>query len=77
MFIGFTVVAIALWSFFGRKFRALSIAQESAPKNSTKIYWTVFKWSAAFLLVYALTQMSTIPWPVSYTHLDVYKRQNP
>lgn len=62
MFVGFTVVTIALWSFFGRKFRALSIAQESAPKNSTKIYWTVFKWSAGFLFVYALTQMSTTPW---------------
>jgi hypothetical protein len=62
MFIGFTVIAIGLWSFFGRKFRAISIAQESAPKNSTKLYWTMFKWSAAFLFVYALTQMSTAPW---------------
>lgn len=62
MFIGFTLVTIGLWAFFGRKFRALSIAQESAPKNSTKIYWTMFKWSAGFLLVYALTQMSTTPW---------------
>jgi hypothetical protein len=62
MFVGFTVVTIALWSFFGRKFRALSIKQESAPKNSTKIYWNMVKWSAGFLLVYALTQMSTTPW---------------
>jgi len=62
MFIGFTVVTIGLWAYFGRKFRAISIAQESAPKNSTKLYWTMFKWSAAFLFVYALTQMSTTPW---------------
>jgi hypothetical protein len=62
MFIGFTVVTIALWSFFGRKFRALSIKQETAPRNSTKIYWNTVKWSAGFLLVYALTQMSTTPW---------------
>jgi len=62
MFAGFTIVTITLWSFFGRKFRSLSIAQESAPKNSTKIYWTMVKWSAGFLLVYALTQMSTTPW---------------
>jgi hypothetical protein len=62
MFAGFTIVTIALWSFFGHKFRALSIAQESAPKNSTKIYWNMVKWSAGFLLVYALTQMSTTPW---------------
>lgn len=62
MFAGFTIVTIGLWAFFGRKFRALSLAQEKAPKNSTKIYWTMVKWSAGFLLVYALTQMSTTPW---------------
>lgn len=62
MFIGFTILSIALWSFFGRKFRKLSIDQETAPKNSTKIYWNMVKWSAGFLLVYALTQMSTTPW---------------
>src|SRR5690606_37234384 len=62
MFAGFTIVTIALWSFFGRKLRALSLAQEKAPKNSTKIYWNAVKWSAGFLLVYALTQMSTTPW---------------
>lgn len=62
MFAGFTIVTILLWSFFGRKFRSLSLAQENAPKNSTKIYWTMVKWSAGFLLVYALTQMSTTPW---------------
>jgi len=62
MFAGFTIVTIGLWAFFGRKFRAMSLAQESAPKNSTKIYWNTVKWSAAFLLVYALTQMSTTPW---------------
>lgn len=62
MFAGFTIVTIALWSYFGIKFRSLSLAQEKAPKNSTKIYWTMFKWSAGFLFVYALTQMSTTPW---------------
>jgi len=62
MFAGFTIATITLWSFFGRKFRSLSIAQESASKNSTRIYWTMVKWSAGFLLVYALTQMSTTPW---------------
>ncbi len=62
MFVGFTLVTLALWSFFGRKFRAMSIAQESAPKNDTKIYWKVFRLSGLFLLVYALSQMSTSPW---------------
>jgi hypothetical protein len=62
MFAAFTIITIALWGFFGRKFRAMSIAQESAPKNDTKIYWKVFRLSGVFLLVYALTQMSTTPW---------------
>lgn len=62
MFAGFTIVTIGLWAFFGRKFRSISIKQESAPKNSTKLYWTMVKWSGMFLLVYALTQMSTTPW---------------
>ncbi len=62
MFVGFSLVAVGLWSFFGMKFRAMSIAQESAPKNDTKIYWKMFRLSGVFLFVYALTQMSTIPW---------------
>jgi len=62
MFIAFSLVAVGLWSFFGMKFRNMSLAQEKAPKNDTKIYWKVFRLSGVFLLVYALTQMSTIPW---------------
>lgn len=62
MVIGFTVVTVVLWGFFGRKFRALSIAQESAPKNSTKGYFKFMVWAALFLVVFALTMMSTTPW---------------
>lgn len=62
MFIIFSLIAVGLWSFFGMKFRNMSLAQEKAPKNETKIYWKVFRLSGLFLLVYALTQMSTIPW---------------
>lgn len=62
MFVGFTLITVALWAFFGHKFRALSIAQESAPKNSAKIHWTAVRWGGGFLVVYALTQMSTTPW---------------
>jgi hypothetical protein len=62
MFVCFTLITVGLWSFFGKKFRDMSIAQEKAPKNDTKIYWKVFRLSGLFLLVYALTQMSTIPW---------------
>lgn len=62
MFVGFTVVTIALWSFFGRKFRSISLDMEKAPRNSTKLYYKMMVWAAGFLLVYGLTQMSTSPW---------------
>ncbi len=62
MYVAFTLIFLGLWSWFGRKFRALSLAQEKAPVNDTKIYWTVFRLSAVFLFVYALSQMSTTPW---------------
>jgi hypothetical protein len=62
MFVAFTLITIGLWSFFGRKFRSMSLAQENAPKNDPKIYWKVFRMGGVFLLVYALTQMSTAPW---------------
>lgn len=62
MFAGFTIVTIALWSYFGRKFRAMSLAQEKAPRHSTKIYWRMVTISALFMVVFALTQMSTTPW---------------
>jgi hypothetical protein len=62
MFAGFSIVTVALWSWFGRKFRSMSIAQETAPKNSTKLYWKMVALSGAFLFVYALTMMSTTPW---------------
>ncbi len=62
MFTLFTLVTIGLWAFFGRKFRAISLAQDAAPRNSTKIYWKNITLAGLFLLVYALTQMSTAPW---------------
>src|SRR5690606_28516274 len=62
LFAAFSVAAVGLWSFFGLKFRSMSIKEESAPKNSTKIYWGVVALSGAFLFVYALAMMSTIPW---------------
>src|SRR5690606_3612786 len=62
MFVGFSVVTVGLWSWFGMKFRQNSLAMESAPKNSTKLYWRMVALSGAFLFVYALTMMSTTPW---------------
>ncbi|WP_118974413.1 quinol:cytochrome C oxidoreductase [Taibaiella koreensis] len=62
MFAGFSIVTIGLWSWFGIKFRAMSLAEDIAPRNSTKIYWKMVAMSGAFLFVYALTMMSTTPW---------------
>jgi len=62
MFVGFTIVTILLWSYFGQKFRAMSLAQENAPVNSSKIYWKMTVYAGMFLFIYALTQMSTTPW---------------
>jgi hypothetical protein len=62
MFGCFTVIAIGLWSFFGFKFRSMSLQQDNAPRNSTKIYWRNITFSGLFLIVYGLTQMSMSPW---------------
>lgn len=62
VYVGFSVVTVAVWSWFGIRFRKMSIAQETAPKNSTKIYWKMVALSGAFLFFYALTMMSTTPW---------------
>lgn len=61
-FVVFTIITVGLWSYFGIRFRNMSVAQDSAPRNSTKIYWKNVTWSGLFLLVYALTQMSIEPW---------------
>lgn len=57
-----TVVVLALWSWFGIKIRELSVRQDSEPKGSTKTYWTNFNVSAGFVFVFALSLASTIPW---------------
>ena len=62
MFVIFTICTIGLWSYFGLKFRAISLQQDAAPKNSTKLYWRNVTLSGVFLIVYGLSQMSTSPW---------------
>ncbi|HTO15067.1 MAG TPA: hypothetical protein VLZ83_04820 [Edaphocola sp.] len=62
MFVGFSVITVGLWGYFGKKFRSLSIAQQNRPKNSTKLYWGAMTLSGAFMVVYGLTMMSTTPW---------------
>ncbi len=62
MFVIITLLTVTAWSFFGYKFRDLSLKQELAPRHNVKLYWSMVRWSAGFLLVYALTQMSITPW---------------
>lgn len=57
-----TIITVALWGYFGKRFRDSSLAQDAAPRNSTKIYWKRVTLGGLFLLVFALTLMSTTPW---------------
>lgn len=57
-----TVVVLALWSWFGIKIRELSVRQDKEPVGSTKTYWQNFNVSAGFVFVFALSLASTIPW---------------
>lgn len=62
MFFGFTIATLIGFSYFGRKFRSMSLEQEKAPKNSTRIYWRTIVISALFMVFFGLTTMSTAPW---------------
>ena len=60
-----TVLTIVLWSLIGRKIRNLSLSTDKGKmsvEEGKKFQWTNTVWSALFLLVFALTVMSTIPW---------------
>lgn len=61
-YIIYTIVIFTLWSWFGVKFRRMSIKEESAPRNSTKIYWRMVVLSAIFMVVFALSIGSIGPW---------------
>jgi Ni/Fe-hydrogenase subunit HybB-like protein len=61
-----TVLTIVLWSFLGWKMRQRSRMLDSNPlpsKEAGKQYvWTNTIWAALFLVVFALTVLSSIPW---------------
>lgn len=60
-----TLLTIGLWSLIGAKVRRLtrSIDGKSMTLEERKRFtWTNTVWSALYLLVFALTVMSTIPW---------------
>ncbi len=61
-FISWSVAVIIAWSFFGLKFRALSVEEDSMAVGTTKQHWRTQKWAAGFGLCFALSLASTVPW---------------
>lgn len=61
-----SVLAVGLWSFLGWKMRKLSRKLDSAPLKSNeeakKYVWNNTVWAALYMIVFALTVMSSIPW---------------
>ncbi len=60
-----TLLTIALWSLIGAKVRRLTRSIDDKPltlEEGKRFTWTNTVWSALYLLVFALTVMSTVPW---------------
>jgi len=61
-----SVLSIALWIVLGRKMRQLSRSIDNSPLTSVeagrKYIWNNTVWAAIFIVWFALTVMSTVPW---------------
>jgi hypothetical protein len=57
-----TLVVVAAWGFFGYKFRALSLEEDTMKPGVSSQLWRTNKWAAGFGFVFALSLASTIPW---------------
>jgi len=61
-----TILAIGLWAVLGRKMRQLSRAIDNDPlpnvEAARKYIWDNTVWAAVFIVWFALTVMSTVPW---------------
>jgi Ni/Fe-hydrogenase subunit HybB-like protein len=61
-----TVLTIGLWSLLGWKMRKLSRSLDEKPlatrEEAKKYIWNNTIWAALYLIVFALTVMSSIPW---------------
>jgi hypothetical protein len=61
-----TVLTIGLWWLLGRKMRTLSRSLDEKPlatkEENRKYIWNNTVWAALFMIVFALTVMSSIPW---------------
>jgi Ni/Fe-hydrogenase subunit HybB-like protein len=65
-FTGWTIFTIASWSLLGWKMRKLSRSLDNNPlasiEEGKKYMWNNTVWAAIFIVVFALTIMSSIPW---------------
>jgi len=60
-----TILTIVLWWILGKKIRDFSRSTDKAPlgvEEGKKFIWKNTVWAALFLVVFALTVMSTTPW---------------
>lgn len=61
-----TILTIVLWSFLGWKMRQLSRKLDDQPlktvEEKKKYMWNNTVWAALYIVVFALTVMSSIPW---------------
>ena len=65
-FTGWTIFTITAWSLIGWKMRKLSRSLDNNPlasiEEGKKYMWNNTVWAAIFIVVFALTIMSSIPW---------------
>jgi len=61
-----TILTIGLWSVLGWKMRQLSRSTDERPfatrEDAKKYIWNNTVWAAIYMIVFALTVMSSIPW---------------
>ncbi|MDX2046763.1 MAG: quinol:cytochrome C oxidoreductase [Chitinophagaceae bacterium] len=64
-FFVWTIITLVLWSFIGRKMRQLSRKTDEGAMDegqARKFIWDNTVWAAGFIVFFALTVASTIPW---------------
>lgn len=65
-FVTATILTIGLWSLLGWKMRRLSTSVDDNPlrtvEEKRKYIWNNTVWAAVYIVVFALTVMSTTPW---------------
>jgi len=64
-FMTWTIVTLAVWTFVGRKMRQLSREADQGPMDEGQSKKYIYKntvWAAIFIVFFALTTGSTVPW---------------